>query len=656
MTQLVVSGVGVEFGATTILRDISFTVGAGERWGIVGRNGSGKTTLFRLLTGELRPTTGAVVRAPGTRVSLLEQHRDFGTATTVWDAVADAFADLRALELSLAEQAHEIGDAGEQVSPRQLDRYSHDLERFEREGGYTYAARVDAVLHGLGFDPAHARTTALETLSGGERGRVGLARQLVTPAEVLLLDEPTNHLDLETIHWLEQYLLETPATVLLVSHDRAFLAAVADHVLHFEHLTAVPYAGGYEAFVQQRAERRLTQQRAFDKQQKVVSAEADYIRRNIAGQNSKQAKGRRKRLERLPRLSPPPGADGAMALRFTSRERGGDQVVVADRAAVAVPGRTLVDAFTAQVRRGDRVGLIGPNGSGKSSLLRALLGESAVAAGELRLGNATQVAHYRQDLAQVPLDRTLYDTIADLRPTWERRQIQRHLGCFGFSGDEVLRKADGLSGGERARVALAMMMLSGANLLILDEPTNHLDVESIEALEDAIEAYDGTVLIVSHDRALLRALATRVFEIRDRRIHVFDAPFAEWELLEVEREQKLAAQAREAVEAERQRRERAAARSARPGTAGRDDRSSRDAARRAQRDVDAAEARVSALEAEVAELTAALAEPALYESPNGAAEASRLGGVLAAAREALDRALQEWTDATERAEAFAADG
>ena len=653
MTQLVASGVGVEFGATTILRDVGFTVGAGERWGIVGRNGSGKTTLFRLLTGELRPTSGTIVRAPGTRVSLLEQHRDFGSASTVWDAVADAFAELRALELSLAEQAHEIGDAGERVTQRQLDRYAHDLERFEHEGGYTYAARVDAVLHGLGFDPARARTTVLDTLSGGERGRVGLARQLVTPADVLLLDEPTNHLDLETIHWLEQYLHETPATVLLVSHDRAFLAAVADHVLHFEHLTTAAYSGGYEAFVQQRAERRLTQQRAFDKQSRVVAAEQDYIRRNIAGQNSKQAKGRRKRLERLPRLSPPPGEDGVMALRFTARERGGDQVVVADRAAVAVAGRTLIEGFTAQVRRGDRVGLIGPNGAGKSSLLRALLGESHATAGELRLGNATSVAYYRQDLAQVPLDQTLYDSIADLRPTWERRQIQRHLGCFGFSGDEVLRRADGLSGGERARLALAMMMLSGANLLVLDEPTNHLDVESIEALEDAIEAYDGTVLIVSHDRALLRALATRVFEIRDRRMHVLDAPFAEWELLEAEREERVAAEAREAAEGARERRERESARAARSAGGGRHERSARDAARRARRDAEAAEARVSALEAEVAELTAALAEPSLYESPNGAAEASRLGDALAAAREALDTALLEWSDATERAEAFA---
>src|SRR5688572_26508410 len=296
MTQIVLSGVAVEFGDAVILRDVTFTVAAGEKWGIVGRNGTGKTTLFNLVTGALPPTRGAVIRAPGTRITLLEQHRDFGDATTVWQAVAGAFEHLLALERSLSEQSTRIGELGEAATAQMLDRYAHDLERFGREGGYEVTARVDAVLHGLGFDPTEARSKHLDTLSGGERGRVGLARQLVAPADVLLLDEPTNHLDLETTEWLEQYLRDTPATVLLISHDRAFLANVVDHVLHLENGTTTSYSGGYESFVRQRTERRLTQQRAFDKQLRQITNEEDYIRRNIAGQNSKQAKGRRKRL------------------------------------------------------------------------------------------------------------------------------------------------------------------------------------------------------------------------------------------------------------------------------------------------------------------------------------------------------------------------
>jgi len=647
VTQIAVANVAVEFGATTLFKDITFTVAAGERWGIIGRNGTGKTTLFKLITGAMQPARGQVSRQPGVRVALLEQYRDFGAARTVWEAAAGQFSDLLALEASLAEQAAALGEHSTEAA---LEKYGHDLERFEREGGYTFAPRVDAVLHGLGFDPVEARTRPLERLSGGERGRVGLARQLVSPADVLLLDEPTNHLDLETTQWLEQYLRDTGKTVILISHDRAFLAAVVDHVLHFEGDTATAYTGGYASFIQQREERRLTQQRQFEKHQRVVAAEQDYIARNIAGQNSKQAKGRRKRLERLPRLSAPVGAEGTMALRLDVAERGGDQVVVARDATIAVPDphagapRTLIEHFTARLTRGEVLGLVGPNGSGKSTLLRALVGERPVDGGELQLGGSISVAYYRQDLAQVPLGRTLYEIISDLRPTWERRLVQGHLGRFGFSGDEVQRRADTLSGGERARVALAMMMLSRANLLILDEPTNHLDVESIEALEDALESYEGTVMLVSHDRALLRALATKVWVLHNRRITEFDGSFAEWEVASEERAH---AAAVAAAEDERLRRVKERQKTQRKESAA--DGARRDA-RRAQRAVEEAEVRVAELEERVAVLTAALEKPELYTTPDGVARSATLGVDLEQAKRELDAALEAWTRATEEAE------
>src|SRR5258706_15035308 len=241
MTQIAFVGVGVDFGATKLFSDVSFTVAPGERWGIVGRNGTGKTTLFRLLTGELDPTRGSIARAPGLRVSLLEQHRDFGAATTVWAAAAGELAELLALEESLVEQAAKLAHDS---SPQALARYGEDLDRFEREGGYAVTSRIDAVLHGLEFDPAQARITPLSALSGGELGRLGLARQLMTTADVLLLDEPTNHLDLETTRWLEQYLATSERTVLLVSHDRAFLSATLDHGLHLQRGTTATYAAG----------------------------------------------------------------------------------------------------------------------------------------------------------------------------------------------------------------------------------------------------------------------------------------------------------------------------------------------------------------------------------------------------------------------------
>ena len=641
MTLISVSNLAVEFGANTLFKDITFTVAAGERWGIVGRNGTGKTTLFKAITGVQRPTSGAVAKSPTLQISVLDQHRDFDGAVTVWEAAAGPFAELLSLERSLADQANRMAELGEACGEKELNRCSRDLERFEREGGYTFAPKVDAVLHGLGFDPVISRTRSLSELSGGERGRVGLARQLVSPADVLLLDEPTNHLDLETTRWLEQYLSETDKTVLLVSHDRAFLAAVVDHVLHFEGMTATPYNAGYEEFVRQRAERRLTQQRAFEKQSKVIAEEQDYIRRNIAGQNSKQAKGRRKRLDRVARLSPPIGADGSMALRLEVRERGGDQVAIADHVKIGIGDRVLIDDLTAVVNRGDRLGIVGPNGAGKSTFLKTLIGEREAQGGELRIGGSITAAYYRQDLAQVPADKTLYDVISDLRPAWERGLVYGHLGRFGFSGEESQRTAATLSGGERARVALAMIMLTRANLLVFDEPTNHLDVESIEALEDAVEQYDGTVILVSHDRALLRALCTRVWVLHDTHVTDFPGSFAEWEVASEEREHaaRVAAEEEESLrrlqEKQKTRRKESDRERAQTDT------------REAKRRAESLEARVESLEARVADLTRELEDPSLYTTDAGTARAVSLGKDLDRAKRELDRAMEEWTAAVE---------
>ncbi len=630
MSILAASNLAVVFGGHPLFEQVTFTVMPGDRWGILGRNGSGKSTLMQLVVGTRAPDRGTIARANNLRMALMDQYRDFGTASTVWEAAARGFADVFALEADLARQADALGAAGDAVTQTMLDRYADDLERFEHLGGYTASARVDAVLAGLDFDPEDARTRALDGLSGGERGRLALAGQLAAPADLLILDEPTNHLDLGTTRWLEEYLRGIDETVLVISHDRSFLAAVCDHVLHLEAQSGVAYDCGYAESLVRRHERRKAEQRAFDKQQAKISAEEDYIARNIAGGNSTQAKGRRRRLDRLPRLSGPTGESGVMSVAFTAGERGGDQVLVVDRLAVTIEDRVLLHPWSGILRRGDVVGLIGPNGAGKSTLLRTILAERPAQGGEARLMPATHVAYYRQDLGHVDPGTSLYDLIAHRRPLWTRGQIQGHLGRFGFSGDSVLRKAGTLSGGERARVALALMMLEDANLLVFDEPTNHLDVESIEVLEDAIEAYEGTVLLVSHDRSLLENLTTRIWALDDGHLTDYPGTFLEYEA---------DAAARRAA------RQAAAARPAAPRKAPVERKPDDAAVRRAnERALAESEQTVAALETELAAIEAELADPARY-APG--ADRTAVDALLVrrdTANSALTAALAVWED------------
>jgi len=642
MSLVSLSSIGISFGATELLKNVTFTVGAGDRWGIIGRNGAGKTSLFKIITGDLKPTVGNVARKPGLRHALLDQHRAFEGATTVWQAAAAAWREVMALEQSIGEQAVRLGELGEKVTDDFLERFGHDQERFADLGGYVYHARVDAVLQGLDFDAEESKTRLISTLSGGERGRVGLAAQLIAPAELLLLDEPTNHLDLDTTTWLQDWLREADETVIVVSHDRAFMDAICTHILHVEGRTSEWYRGNYSEFVPQRAERRLTRERELERQTAFVKKEEEYIRRNIAGQNSFQAKGKRKRLERLPRLAPPPGDPAAMSLRFDMAERGGDQVIAVKGLSIEVPGRTLVDDFTGVLRRNDFVALCGPNGAGKSTFIRTILGDLAAAGGDAKVGSSITPAWFRQDLADLPLRKSMFDAILDVRPLWSRGSVQNHLGAFGFSGDEVFREIGSLSGGERARMAMALICLSHANLLVLDEPTNHLDVENIEALEDALDEYEGTVLLVSHDRAFLREVATRVWAFDGSTLVDYDGPFVDWEADKAARAEKGArANAAAADQRKAQEKERAK----KNATVQEGDHAARRAKKRAAED---AEQSVARAEARVQELEGQLAATELYDgSPDNARKAAKLDQDLARARKTLDSAMSAWAEATD---------
>ncbi|MBT8395510.1 MAG: ABC-F family ATP-binding cassette domain-containing protein [Gemmatimonadetes bacterium] len=651
MTLLALSSVSVQFGADPLLAEMSFTVAAGERWGIVGRNGTGKTTLLNLIRGTQEPESGFIHRKPGLRMTMLDQHREFGNSSTVWEAAAGGYQKLLDLERSVSLEVERLGSLGDSVDDSDLIRLDRLQEQFHHEGGYAYHARVDAVLQGLGFDAEAARTRPLTNLSGGERGRVGLAAQLAAPADLILLDEPTNHLDLDTIDWLRRHLEESGKTVLVISHDRAFLDDFADHILHLSQGSALPYRGGYSAFVAQRARTLLTQQREAEEQRKEIARQEEFVRRNIAGQKTVQAKSRRKKLARLPRLSPPPVEDDPMAVRFEAADRGGDQVLIAEDLGVGIGGAQLIGDFSAIARRGDVIAVVGPNGAGKSTLLATLLGDRPPMAGRVRIGAGISPAWFRQDHAHLPSGRTLFDCIADARPTWNRGDIQGHLGRFGFSGETVQRTTDSLSGGERARVALALITLRGANLLALDEPTNHLDVESIEALEDALEDYPGTVLLVSHDRALLRELTTRVWAFADGHLHDYPGPFVDWEE-KVARE----LETRTAASAESDRKARAEAKQ-RTRKASEARRAAEAPLRAARKALGSAEKDVQKAEAVVAEIEAALADPTLYDgSPERSEEAGRLTARLREAQLTLEDTMAGWIEAHGTLEALESPG
>ncbi|MBM4187888.1 MAG: ABC-F family ATP-binding cassette domain-containing protein [Gemmatimonadetes bacterium] len=637
----------VRYGATTVLRDLTWTITEGDRWGIVGRNGSGKTTLLELIQGTVEVSAGSIARASGLRVAVVDQHRVFGEGDTVWDAAAGAFHGLRQLETALADHLAAMATASEADQERLLAEYSRDLERFEHEGGYALTAKVDAVLHGVGFDPARCRAQLASTLSGGERGRVALAAALAAPADLLLLDEPTNHLDLEGTQWLEEYLVTERRSVVVISHDRAFLERVTDHILHLEGGTGISYAGGYREFVHQRSHNRLTSQRAFEKQSKALAREEDYIRRNTAGHNAAQAAGRLRRLARVERLTAPIDEGGTMSMRLVPASRGGDQVVVLDRIGVAIGDRTLLTEFSGTIRRGDVVGLIGRNGVGKSTLLGALLGQRPTTSGSAKIGDSIQLCYYAQDLGDVPANQELFDIIHDLRPSWSRGQVQDHLGRFGFSGDSVRRKPESLSGGERARIALARLMLANANFLIFDEPTNHLDVETIEALEDALEGFDGTVLLVSHDRALLRSLATRIWALDGGEIEDFAGGYDDWVAARQSRRRAAVEQALEERDSSRRKPAskgagEAATRGPRPLTA----------ARRALSDTESA---VAAGEEEVRALSRALEESAAVGSADGARRSGQLARDLERAKANLEAAMAAWERASLEVERLAAE-
>jgi ATP-binding cassette subfamily F protein 3 len=569
-------------GIRTILDGVSISIEAGERIGVVGRNGTGKSTLLKILAGLIPADSGDVGLSRGTRVGYLQQDPKFDAGETLRSAAEAAFAELHRLHQELhkvfEQMAHAEGAGLERLMKRQAD-LEHQIEA---AGGYAIDHKIDAVLHGLGFTDAQF-TIPVESLSGGQKGRLALAKLLLEGPEVLLLDEPTNHLDIDGCLWLERFLTEEFAgAVLVISHDRYLLDNVVHRIIEVEQSRLIDYPGNYEAFREIRAQRRLTQHRAFENEQARFKKEEAFIRRYRAGQRAKQAQGRLSKLERAKEQSTleRPMEVGAFRLELPKAPRAGDIVVAArgvSKAYAADDGsvRTLFKDLDVVIGRGERWGVLGPNGAGKTTLVRVLLGDLAPDTGTVRLGSNVVIGYYKQTHAGLPMHKTiihyLQDVIrAECPGQLLTEQSARNLaGAFLFSGSEQDKELGVLSGGERARAVMAGLLASAKNLLVMDEPTNHLDIPSAERLEEALAvpeedggdlAYDGTLILISHDRALIDATCDHLLIFDGQgNVETFVGNYTEWAEKSKERRSAEARAAAEEAErrdkAERQRRE-----------------------------------------------------------------------------------------------------
>lgn len=553
MSLLIASGLSKAFGALDVFSGLDLRIEAGDRIGFVGANGAGKTTVLRILAGVETPTGGDVFRKRGLTVGYLPQDPPAAGDETlhaamlrVFDYLHDQAAALAALEHRLAEASRQDGDDYQ----ARLEEYGQAQAAFEVAGGYTYETRIRQVLGGLGFnEDEHDKQMA--HLSGGERTRALLAQLLLREPDLLLLDEPTNHLDLEAVEWLEDTLLHWRGALVVVAHDRYFLDKVATRIWDMNFGQVETYRGNYSAFHLQREMRRERQRREWESQQEFVEKTEDFIRRNLAGQRTREAQGRRTRLERFLRdeAIDRPQEQRQIRLGLTTQIRSGDLVLATKDLAVGYD-RPLFFCPDVEVRRGDRVALIGPNGAGKTTLLKTVLGQLAPLHGKVRFGASVQAGYLAQAQAGLDPEETVLDAILDVQ-NLPISQARNFLGQFLFSGEDVFRTIGTLSGGQRSRVALARLTLQGANLLLLDEPTNHLDLDTQEILEQVLRQFPGTILLVTHDRYLVQAIATHIWRVAGDELGVYKGNYTEYlRLREAEAEAEAKVKAEVKIKAE----------------------------------------------------------------------------------------------------------
>lgn len=509
------SHINKSYGTDVILDDVSFSVDKGDRIGIVGPNGQGKTTLLSILAGDLSASSGERYVRSDVTVGYLKQRGNFLSEGSVLAEAEKSVKKFRLMESELAELEEKIKDSGRSDFEKCLERYTSLMEKYRDEGGYTYKSELHAILSSMGFDEGYYNKK-ISTLSGGERTRLALACILMMKPDVLMLDEPTNHLDLSMLEWLEQYLKAYKGTIILVSHDRYFLDKIVTRVFDVRSKELTAYKGNYSEYVIKREARLEIAEREYEKQQKEIEKQEELIRRfkqHNTEKLVKRAQSREKKLERMDRLDKPVSVNTKIKINFAADYKSGNDVILSDNIRKSYGKRLIFEKVSLDIKRGERICIIGDNGVGKTTLLRVLIGEEAPDDGYLRIGHNVNFGYY--DQGQLLLDEN-ETVLGEMRNTYRLisdTEMRSILGRFLFRGDDVFKEIRALSGGEKAKLSLLKLMLSGANTLVLDEPTNHLDIESREAVEAALSEFEGTIIMVSHDRYLLDKFPDRILEL-----------------------------------------------------------------------------------------------------------------------------------------------
>ncbi|MCS7464273.1 ABC-F family ATP-binding cassette domain-containing protein [Paenibacillus doosanensis] len=617
---LQVSGITKSYGINTVLSNISLQIEARERIGLVGVNGAGKSTLLQIIAGEMSYDSGDIFKAKETKIGYLKQNSGLQSDKSIWEEMRSVFAHLDEAEQELRKlesmmSAPEVL-ADEKLTEDTMKRYASLSEWFKERGGYEAEARIRGILHGMGFG-GFAPETLVNTLSGGQKTRLALAKMLLQAPDLLLLDEPTNHLDIQTLTWLEGYLRSYSGSILVVSHDRYFLDALVTAIYEIERTTSKRYTGNYTRYVETKQAEYEIQLKQFEKQQEEIAKMEEFVQRNLVrASTTKRAQSRRKALEKMDRLDKPLGELKRAHFAFEVEQTSGKEVLQVSDVSVSYDGRQpLLRDVSFQLRRGDTAALIGPNGIGKTTLLKTLIGAQQPDNGDVRWGTNVRIGYYDQEQKGLNPNNTILDEVWNAFPNLEEARIRTVLGSFLFSGEDVFKKIAALSGGEKARVSLAKLMLEKANVLILDEPTNHLDLFSKEVLESALIDYEGTLLFISHDRYFLNKMAESMLELSRDGVTSYLGNYDDY----VEKKQELA-------EIEQQRLAAEAAKSKGSANAGKSSAAPQPAAennyeankqakreeRSKQRKLEQLEQEIAKLEEEISALETELASPEVY--------------------------------------------